>query len=105
MPRRRRDLQRPVMPDGVRQLVVFGTARNADRRLRDPDASPHHCALMLMDDGRVFVTDLGSANGTWLRQPGGRSERVLGQVEVKPGDVLTIGRTPIPWIPLEESTP
>jgi pSer/pThr/pTyr-binding forkhead associated (FHA) protein len=92
-----------VLPAGVAHLLVFGTARNADIRVRDPYVSPHHCAAMQMDDGRVFVTDLGSPNGTWLTRPDGRRGRVLGQTEIHLGDVLTIGHTHMPWLPPEET--
>jgi pSer/pThr/pTyr-binding forkhead associated (FHA) protein len=89
------------LPDGVNQIVVFGTARNADMRIPDPYVSPHHCAAVQADDGRVFVQDLGSTNGTWIIRHG-TAERVLGMAELLPGDILMVGRTHLPWtIPQE----
>jgi pSer/pThr/pTyr-binding forkhead associated (FHA) protein len=42
-----------------------------------------HCHLSY-EDGEVFVTDLGSSNGTFIQ--------LLGEVELKNGDVLLMGQ-------------
>ena len=44
---------------------VVGRGRDADMRLEDLDVSRHHARVSLRD-GKVFVLDLGSSNGTYL---------------------------------------
>lgn len=46
----------------------FLVGRNADAQLALPDAgvSGRHAEIAVEPDGRVFVTDLGSSNGTWV---------------------------------------
>lgn len=44
---------------------VVGRGRDADMRLEDLDVSRHHARVSLCD-GKVFVLDLGSSNGTYL---------------------------------------
>ncbi|MBN2196702.1 MAG: FHA domain-containing protein [Polyangiaceae bacterium] len=43
-----------------------------------------HCSIALAEDGQVYLTDVGSSNGTFLRL---RSERQLA-----PGDILLMGQ-------------
>jgi pSer/pThr/pTyr-binding forkhead associated (FHA) protein len=73
---------------------------------KDTSASQFHARLDL-DKGRIFVTDLGSANGTWLN-----GKRVTTPTLLKHGDRIRIGNTifrlkvgdaPLP--PLEPTSP
>ena len=43
---------------------VIGREADCDLRLEDPRVSRHHAQLEVLDDGRVVLRDLGSANGT-----------------------------------------
>lgn len=69
------------------ERVVLGRAREADLRLRDRAASRRHARLR-REGSRSLLEDLGSANG--LRVSGCR---VRGEVELRDGDVLELGRT------------
>ncbi|MER5632559.1 FHA domain-containing protein [Streptomyces nitrosporeus] len=46
--------------------VRIGRSADADVPLDDPDVSRLHCAVTVLEDGRVAVADLGSTNGTSL---------------------------------------
>jgi len=86
------------------QLVVTATGPNQGRAIpltvskfmigRDPDCqlrpasqavSKKHCAIEVRD-GRVFVADIGSTNGTVVR-----GDVIEGEVEVQSGDALKVG--------------
>lgn len=54
----------------------------------DTAASRLHAQISTDDEGRVFVEDLGSTNGTWVNQ-----HRVGRKVELHRGDWLQVGET------------
>ena len=54
----------------------------------DRMVSQLHARVFRGDDGRFFVEDLGSTNGTLLNR-----RKVSGPVPMKPGDRLQVGRT------------
>jgi pSer/pThr/pTyr-binding forkhead associated (FHA) protein len=64
-----------------------GRAEACQVRLEDTYVSQHHARLSARD-GAVFVEDLGSTNGTYLND-----RRVQAAVEVRPGDVVRVGKT------------
>ena len=66
--------------------VVLGRDGRADLRVRDPRVSRRHVRLEVTE-GRVLLTDLGSANGTLVN--GARVETA----ELTDGDVLQLGTT------------
>lgn len=74
------------------RVVIFGRSPDADVTIPDQYASPRHAAVTQWDNGAVTVEDLGSTNGTRLN-----GHRVDGRELMRPGDVLTIGRTDLPW--------
>ena len=49
----------------VRQDVVIGRGSECSLRLPSSQVSRKHCSVTFKDDV-VYVTDLGSSNGTWL---------------------------------------
>lgn len=65
--------------------VVVGRHRNALLRLKDEGISREHAQISLEGD-RMFVEDLGSANGTLINR-----RRIAGRVEIKPSDALQLG--------------
>jgi len=65
----------------------IGRAEACQVRLDDTYVSQHHARLSARDGG-VFVEDLGSTNGTFLND-----RRVQTPVEVRPGDVVRVGKT------------
>lgn len=54
--------------------------------LADNQVSRRHAMVQRAPDGRFYLTDLGSRNGTWVNQ-----RRVTAPVALSPGDRITIG--------------
>lgn len=71
---------------------TFGTAEDCDVRIDDEYVSNHHCRITRDDDGRVWIEDLGSTNGTWVN-----GARIYDRFPIRPGVTIRIGRTDIPW--------
>ncbi|WP_406123401.1 FtsK/SpoIIIE domain-containing protein [Streptomyces canus] len=61
--------------------------------LRDPDISRReHARLEVSPDGRVFVVDRGSTNGTYIN-----GRRVTGRIPLAPGRILQVGADELQW--------
>ncbi|MBI5086301.1 MAG: adenylate/guanylate cyclase domain-containing protein [Acidobacteria bacterium] len=56
--------------------------------LQDSQVSRKHAMVQYAPDGRVYLTDLGSRNGTWLNQ-----RRVTSPVALSTGDRVCVGGT------------
>ncbi|MBL8152364.1 MAG: SpoIIE family protein phosphatase, partial [Blastocatellia bacterium] len=76
---------RTVYLDKPKQTV--GRSSRADVNITDSFASRIHAVLELRVDG-VWLTDLGSQNGTYLNE-----NRVVGEISLRPGDCIRIGET------------
>ena len=71
---------------------IIGSASDCDLAVELPTVSGHHCRLIHDDTGYV-LEDLGSTNGTYVN-----GTRVVGSVDVKRGDAITLGLSiPMPW--------
>lgn len=64
--------------------AVIGRGREADLTMPHPLVSREHCRLFERD-GRLYVRDLGSTNGTYVGQ------RRVSEAEVPEGELLTVG--------------
>lgn len=69
------------------RLSQFLIGRDPECHLRpgSPLVSKRHAALIVRD-GKAFIRDFGSTNGTFVNK-----QQVKGEVELKDGDELTIG--------------
>jgi pSer/pThr/pTyr-binding forkhead associated (FHA) protein len=67
---------------------VVGRDPECDRLIDDPAASRRHCAFTLRQ-GRIWVEDLGSLNGTFLN-----GTRLHSAQPLAAGDRLNLGRLP-----------
>jgi predicted component of type VI protein secretion system len=76
--------QGKAIPVAGAQFLI-GREEGCQLRPASPAISKKHCAV-LVRDGRVFVEDYGSTNGTFLND-----EPVVGEVEVAPDDRLRVG--------------
>ncbi len=76
-------LPRLVLPE--REHVLIGRGPLSDFPVGDPTVSLRH-AVLSHADGRWSIRDLGSTNGTFVN-----GWRVVDDVELRPGDVVTLG--------------
>jgi hypothetical protein len=67
---------------------VIGREADCDLVLEDPRVSRHHVQLEVLDDGRVVLRDLGSANGTFVDE-----RRIEGGVWFDVPGSFRVGRT------------
>lgn len=71
--------------------VVIGRSKDSTIAINSPVISSHHCQLSL-SDGKVYVKDLGSSNGTVLKH--GLKKTYIdssSSVEIISGDKIIIG--------------
>lgn len=81
-----RDARIPPIPLPAGGSMILGRSRVCDWVLRDPTVSRRH-ARLCHSNGKWWLRDLGSINGTFLN-----GWRVLSDVEVRPGDRLSLGQ-------------
>src|SRR5215212_4078842 len=80
-------------------LAQFVIGRDPQCHLRpaSPSISKRHCAL-IQRDGRVFLRDFDSTNGTFVN-----GDQIKGEVELHEGDQLKVG--PLDFTVKIEATP
>lgn len=66
--------------------AVIGRDEGVRVRIPKPNVSRRHCELAVNDDDELVVRDLKSSNGTYVN-----GERIGGERELVPGDLLTVG--------------
>ncbi len=69
-----------------KRVLIGRDATSCDLVLTDDVASRKHAEISMDDRGRVFLTDLGSQNGTYLK-----NNRITGAVSINPGDRIGVG--------------
>jgi hypothetical protein len=81
----------------LRTLVV-GRSPFADVVMADPSIATHHAEIVVTDDGRLYLTDCASENGTWRLDrgsgdaPGGEQHwRPVRQAFVAEDEPLKLG--------------
>lgn len=75
-------------------MIVKTVGRGQDNNIviHDENVSRVHLQLVQDDNGNVSVVDLGSTNGTFVN-----GSRISSETKLKPGDLLRIGDTELPW--------
>jgi two-component system, cell cycle response regulator len=68
--------------------ALIGRAPDAELRLTDPGVSWRHARVWCEPDGRHWLEDLGSTNGTRMR-----SRTLRGKIVLKEGDKILLGAT------------
>ncbi len=79
----------------LRAVTALGRTADNDIVIEDPYVSAHH-ALILWRDGRWWIEDLGSQNGTWLNE-----EPISRLASLAFGDLIRIGQTELFFEPDE----
>ncbi|HUS57806.1 MAG TPA: FHA domain-containing protein, partial [Planctomycetota bacterium] len=75
------------------ELVIIGRNPSCKIRLDDPGVSRNH-AEITHADGKWFVRDLGSSNGTIINDKLTRAQKV----QINSGDVLRLGQTTFTFV-------
>lgn len=91
-------------PGGTQRLevavpAVIGRARDADVMLLDPEVSRRH-ALCDVENGVLYLTDLGSSNGTFLN-----GKLLEESIELQPGDTIDLGNSRLTLVSIEAGPP
>lgn len=71
----------------IESVVVMGRSEQADVVLDDSYASEFHLRFSI-DDGNLYVQDLGSTNGTYVN-----GRRITSPVTVARGDAVQVGKS------------
>jgi serine phosphatase RsbU (regulator of sigma subunit) len=82
-----------------RQRLTIGRSARNDLCLEDPFASRLHAEVRQRDDG-IWVSDLGSANGTFLN-----GQRLTVPARLRNGDSIRIGETEIEFSDRADTAP
>lgn len=77
--------------------VVIGRAPDCDVTVREDRISRHH-ANIFFEDGRWYIADMNSANGTFV------NSRHITRHELRPGDTILLGATELKFFPLSTQT-
>ena len=72
--------------------LTIGRADDCDVVLKDSTISRKHAELFQDEDGNTFLTDLDSANGTFVN-----GAKIIGSVQLQSTDIVKIGNTVLPW--------
>ncbi|KAL0649974.1 hypothetical protein Bca4012_092665 [Brassica carinata] len=91
--------------DEVEQILIVGRHPDCDILLTHPSISKYHLQIRsLPSRQKLFVTDLSSVDGTWVRDEKVEADAC---VEVEEGDVIRIGASTrlyrLHWIPLSHA--
>lgn len=68
--------------------VTIGRGEEASLRIEDDHGASRKHAMIGLQDGKAYVLDLSSTNGTFIGKI-----QVRGREQLKDGDVVFIGRT------------
>ncbi|MEJ6616747.1 MAG: M48 family metalloprotease [Crocinitomicaceae bacterium] len=75
------------------QLIKIGRSEQNDIVINDASISRFHLELFQDDEGNVFITDLGSTNGSTVNGTPLKDSKIL-----MPNDIVKLGTaSPIPW--------
>ncbi len=75
------------------RLIKIGRSKENDVVLdEDSNISRNHAEIFQDDDGKVFLTDLDSANGTYVN-----GKKISGSTLLNQLDIVKIGKTVLPW--------
>ena len=93
------------------RTYIIGRSPHADIVLADPSVARRHAELLRSDDGRLFLTDCASDNGSWIldaSSTGFGQWQPIRQGFVEPRDTLRLGEyrcTPSHLLELTGSDP
>lgn len=84
---------------GSKKVWIVGARDTCDIVIDEPTVSGEHCRLEF-EDGRVFIEDLQSTNGTFIN-----GERIYKKKQIHPDALVTLGRNVTMPMPSQLSGP
>ena len=72
----------------TKPAIVMGRGPNNDIVFADPEVSRQHTQITLESDGRFFIRDLGSTNGTFVN-----GHRLNRPTLLNDGDIVSLGES------------
>lgn len=79
----------PVFQKVDGTVIRIGRAFDNDLILNDATISPHHAEISYDEDGKLWLSDLDSLNGSWVD----RTQSIKQKIELNSGSELTLGKT------------
>ena len=71
-----------------KELVIGRSAEGFGALKGDPEISRRHAQISRTDEGRLYISDLGSTNGTFVN-----GNKIEGSAWLAPGDVVKLGQS------------
>ena len=71
-----------------KELVIGRSAEGFGALKGDPEISRRHAQISRTDEGRLYISDLGSTNGTFVN-----GNKIEGSAWLSPGDVVKLGQS------------
>ena len=82
-----------------RGKYLIGRSPSCDLEIPDRTMSRQHAMLEVVDDERIYLTDLDSRNGTMVN-----GERIMNTVRLKPEDIVAFGEVSFSVSPVDDDT-
>lgn len=98
-----------IVAPSLNNSVVIGRSRDCAIYIEAADVSRRHAEIFLTNDGRYYIHDLGSRNGTLVN---GRPATQETPLSLSPGTMITIGtnvlifegfNTPLSTVPIKQT--
>lgn len=74
------------------KVITIGRSQENDCVINEPGVSKHNTQIIKTDDGRFFIVDMGSVNGTYVN-----GMRISGEQPLRPGDTVIVANTSVDW--------
>ena len=74
------------------KVITIGRSQENDCVINEPGVSKHNTQIIKTDDGRFFIVDMGSVNGTYVN-----GIRISGEQPLRPGDTVIVANTSVDW--------
>ena len=74
------------------KVITIGRSQENDCVINEPGVSKHNTQIIKTDDGRFFIVDMGSVNGTYVN-----GMRISGEHPLRPGDTVIVANISVDW--------
>lgn len=74
------------------KVITIGRSQENDCVINEPGVSKHNTQIIKTDDGRFFIVDMGSVNGTYVN-----GIRISGEQPLRPGDTVIVANISVDW--------